>query len=156
MYLLKSVVFWVITRRRVVIIYRRFGTTYLLHPHGSSVREPRGQEWAFKKFLCYLCSEQRCFDSALKTFGPNIRWTLPGLGLSLFSLAADGILIDQAGIYFNLVLHKKLSFLCYFHLLFGLLVSYHIVKRVITLRMLQPGKSGLTVPGFLTATNRWM
>jgi hypothetical protein len=33
--LMKSVVFWVITRRRVVIIYRRFGTTYRSHLHGS-------------------------------------------------------------------------------------------------------------------------
>jgi hypothetical protein len=32
------VVFWVITRRRVVIIYRRFGTTYRSHPHGSRFR----------------------------------------------------------------------------------------------------------------------
>jgi hypothetical protein len=34
-WLLKSVGFWVITRRRVVIIYRRFETTYRSHPHGS-------------------------------------------------------------------------------------------------------------------------
>jgi hypothetical protein len=34
----KSVVFWVITRRRMVIIYRRFGTTYRSHLHGSSHR----------------------------------------------------------------------------------------------------------------------
>jgi hypothetical protein len=33
--LMKSVVFWVFTRRHVVIIYRRFGTTYRSHPHGS-------------------------------------------------------------------------------------------------------------------------
>jgi hypothetical protein len=33
--LMKSVVFWVITRRRVVIVYRRFGTTCRSHPHGS-------------------------------------------------------------------------------------------------------------------------
>jgi hypothetical protein len=33
--LMNSVVFWVITRRRVVIIYRRFGTTYRSHLHGS-------------------------------------------------------------------------------------------------------------------------
>jgi hypothetical protein len=36
--LMKSVVFWVITRHRVVIIYRRFGTTYRSHPHGSRFR----------------------------------------------------------------------------------------------------------------------
>jgi membrane-associated phospholipid phosphatase len=33
--MLKSVVFWVITRRRVVIVYWRFGTTYRSHLHGS-------------------------------------------------------------------------------------------------------------------------
>jgi hypothetical protein len=32
---LKSLVFWVITRRRVVIIYRSFGTTYRSHLQGS-------------------------------------------------------------------------------------------------------------------------
>jgi hypothetical protein len=37
--LMKSVVFWVITRRRVVIIYRRFGTTYRSHLHGSRFQE---------------------------------------------------------------------------------------------------------------------
>jgi hypothetical protein len=31
-------VFWGITRRRVIIVYRRFGTTYRSHPHGSRVR----------------------------------------------------------------------------------------------------------------------
>ena len=31
----KSVVFWVITRHRVVIIYRRFGTTYRSLPDDS-------------------------------------------------------------------------------------------------------------------------
>ena len=34
----KSAVFWGITRLRVVIVYRRFGTTYRSHPHGSRVR----------------------------------------------------------------------------------------------------------------------
>jgi hypothetical protein len=32
---MKYVVFWVITRRRVVIVYRLFGTTYRSHLHGS-------------------------------------------------------------------------------------------------------------------------
>jgi hypothetical protein len=39
--LMKPAVFWIITRRRVVIVYRRFGTTYrshpLLPPHPHSV-----------------------------------------------------------------------------------------------------------------------
>jgi uncharacterized protein YwbE len=35
---MKSAVFWGITLRCVVIVYRRFGTTYLSHPHGSRVR----------------------------------------------------------------------------------------------------------------------
>jgi hypothetical protein len=33
--LMKSALFWGITLRRVVIVYRRFGTTYRSHPHGS-------------------------------------------------------------------------------------------------------------------------
>jgi hypothetical protein len=35
---LKSAVFWGIMRRRVVIVYRRFGTTYRSHPRGSRFR----------------------------------------------------------------------------------------------------------------------
>jgi hypothetical protein len=35
---MKSVVFWVITRHRAVIIYRRFGTTCRSHLHGSRFR----------------------------------------------------------------------------------------------------------------------
>jgi hypothetical protein len=31
---LRSALFWDITRRHVVIVYRRFGTTYLSHLHG--------------------------------------------------------------------------------------------------------------------------
>jgi hypothetical protein len=36
--LMRSALFWDITRRRVVIVYRRFGTTYRTHLHGSRVR----------------------------------------------------------------------------------------------------------------------
>jgi hypothetical protein len=32
---MKTAVFWGITLRRVVIVYRRFGTTYRSHPYGS-------------------------------------------------------------------------------------------------------------------------
>jgi hypothetical protein len=35
---LRSALFWDITRRRVVIVYRRFGTTCRSHLHGSRVR----------------------------------------------------------------------------------------------------------------------
>jgi hypothetical protein len=35
--LMKSALFWDITQRRVVIVYRRFGTTYRSHLHGSRV-----------------------------------------------------------------------------------------------------------------------
>jgi hypothetical protein len=35
---MKSAVFWSITRRHVVIVYRCFGTTYWSHPHGSRVQ----------------------------------------------------------------------------------------------------------------------
>jgi hypothetical protein len=38
---MKSVVFWVITRRRVVNIYRRFGITYRSHLHGSRFQEEK-------------------------------------------------------------------------------------------------------------------
>jgi hypothetical protein len=36
--MLMTSVFWVITRRRVVIVYRRFGTTYRSHLQGSKFR----------------------------------------------------------------------------------------------------------------------
>jgi hypothetical protein len=36
---LRSALFWYITQRRVVILYRRFGTAYLSHLQGS--RSPR-------------------------------------------------------------------------------------------------------------------
>jgi hypothetical protein len=39
---LRSALFWNITQRRVVIIYRRFGTTYLSHLQGS--RSPTRKE----------------------------------------------------------------------------------------------------------------
>jgi hypothetical protein len=44
--LMKYVVFWVITRRRVVIIYRRFGTTYRSHLHGS-----RCDPWRWDRYV---------------------------------------------------------------------------------------------------------
>jgi hypothetical protein len=34
---MRSALFWDTTRRRVVIVYRRFGTTYRLHLHGCSM-----------------------------------------------------------------------------------------------------------------------
>jgi hypothetical protein len=34
----RSALFWDITRRRVVTVHRRFGTTYRSHLHGSRVR----------------------------------------------------------------------------------------------------------------------
>jgi hypothetical protein len=43
--LIKSVVFWVITRRHVVIIYRRFGTTYRSHLHGSRFQVVKKACW---------------------------------------------------------------------------------------------------------------
>jgi hypothetical protein len=33
--------FWDIMRRRVVIVYQRFGTTYQSHPQGSRVQEEK-------------------------------------------------------------------------------------------------------------------
>jgi hypothetical protein len=35
----RSALFWDITRRRVVMVYRPFGATYRSHLHGSRVRE---------------------------------------------------------------------------------------------------------------------
>jgi hypothetical protein len=36
--IMRSALFWGITRCCVVIVYRRFGTTYRSHLHGSRVR----------------------------------------------------------------------------------------------------------------------
>jgi hypothetical protein len=48
--LMKSLVFWVITRRRVVIIYRRFGINYRSHLHGSrfQVGNSKLESWPVK------------------------------------------------------------------------------------------------------------
>jgi uncharacterized membrane protein YbaN (DUF454 family) len=45
---MKSVVFWVITRRCAVIIYRRFGTTYRSHLHGSRFQDSYLESWPVK------------------------------------------------------------------------------------------------------------
>jgi hypothetical protein len=34
-----SALFWNITQRRVIVVYRRFGTTYRSHLHGLLTRE---------------------------------------------------------------------------------------------------------------------
>jgi hypothetical protein len=39
--LMRSALFWDVTRRRVVIAYRRFVTTYRSHLHGSKDRGKR-------------------------------------------------------------------------------------------------------------------
>ena len=39
--LLRSALFWDITRRHVVIVYRRFETTYPSHLQGSRIREEK-------------------------------------------------------------------------------------------------------------------
>jgi hypothetical protein len=41
---LRTAVFWVVTRRVVVISYRRFGTTYGSHPTGSRILNPAFSE----------------------------------------------------------------------------------------------------------------
>jgi len=33
---MRSALFWNFTQRRIVVSYRRFGTTYWFHPQGSS------------------------------------------------------------------------------------------------------------------------
>jgi hypothetical protein len=47
---MKPAPFWDITRRSVVIVYRRFGTTYRSHLHGSRVRvgKPNTDSWPLK------------------------------------------------------------------------------------------------------------
>jgi hypothetical protein len=42
---MRSALFWDVTRRRVVIVYRRFGTTYRPHLQGS---RGRGDSWHLK------------------------------------------------------------------------------------------------------------
>jgi hypothetical protein len=39
--IMRSELFWDITRSRVLIVYRRFGTTYRSHLQGSKVREEK-------------------------------------------------------------------------------------------------------------------
>jgi hypothetical protein len=49
--LMTSALFWDITQRRVVILYRRFGTTYRSNLKGSSYHE------VMKSFLDFLTRE---------------------------------------------------------------------------------------------------
>jgi hypothetical protein len=42
---MRSALFWDITRRRVVIVYRRFGKTYRSHLPGSRVRAGKKESW---------------------------------------------------------------------------------------------------------------
>jgi hypothetical protein len=47
--MLRSALFWAITRRRMVILYRRFGTTYRSHLHGSNSRRRKDSTaWPLK------------------------------------------------------------------------------------------------------------
>jgi hypothetical protein len=57
----KSAVFWDIMRRRVVIFYRRFGTTYRSHPHGSRVRVGEPEIKVFFTNLFQLSPLDRSF-----------------------------------------------------------------------------------------------
>jgi hypothetical protein len=61
-FVMRSALFWDITRRHVVIVYRRFGTTYRSHLYGSEVRigkkERKLQAWN-KIFFWY--SSRRYF-----------------------------------------------------------------------------------------------
>jgi hypothetical protein len=54
----RSALFWDITQRRVVILYRRFGTTYLSHLQGS--RNPRRKP---------MKSKEKAFFSDFLTLG---------------------------------------------------------------------------------------
>ena len=48
--LMRSALFWDITRCRVVIVYRRFGKTYRSHLHGSWVRVVRCRETSVNNY----------------------------------------------------------------------------------------------------------
>jgi hypothetical protein len=62
--LMRSVLFWDITQRRVVIIYRCFGTTYLSHLQGS--RSPRRKELLHFDFLTLEDGTIRCPETSVK------------------------------------------------------------------------------------------
>ena len=55
--LLRSALFWDITQRRVIILYRRFGTTYRSHLKGS--RSPKWKENKEPSFLLRLLDPWR-------------------------------------------------------------------------------------------------
>jgi hypothetical protein len=65
--LMKSAVFWGITWCRVVIVYRRFVTTYRSHPHGPRVQviTPRNtpEDRRFYKNTYFVFS--KCFPKIL-------------------------------------------------------------------------------------------
>jgi hypothetical protein len=69
--LMRSVLFWALTQRRVVILYRRFGTTYRSHLKGS--RSPmkllRWTSWPLK------IGPIRCPEASVKDYHSTLRNT---------------------------------------------------------------------------------
>jgi hypothetical protein len=65
----KSALFWGITRRRVVIVYGRFGTTYRSHPQGVKSPSRKGKLsnlWTLRKVASpYRCTGRTRFTTGL-------------------------------------------------------------------------------------------
>jgi hypothetical protein len=61
--LMRSALFWGITQRRVVILYRRFGTTYRSNLEGSWTSGP------------YKMGQIRCPETSVKDYHSTLRYT---------------------------------------------------------------------------------
>ena len=106
--MMTSALFWDITRRRVIIVYRRFGTTYLSHLHGWRVREAK-DSWPLKMGLmqcpetsvnnyettpCNIPEERRCY-SCCPLKGTRVLWIL---ACQMLRSPLQNILIQQLSI----------------------------------------------------------
>ena len=57
---MRSLLFWDFTQRRLVVGYRRFGTTYRFHLQGSSSPVSFYGITSYQSTLCKILEERRC------------------------------------------------------------------------------------------------
>ena len=75
-HLMRSAIFWDITRRHVVIIYRSFGTTFRFHLQGSGSLLGLLDPWRWDRYVVpkrrYRTTIQRCVISQKSSYLINI------------------------------------------------------------------------------------
>jgi hypothetical protein len=100
--MIRSALFWGITRRRVVILYRRFGTTYRSHLQAS--RSPRYPSWTSGRFKMLPI---RCPETSVKMI--IRRRVIPQKSSDLFEAECVycEVRTDCLNIFFRFILFLK-------------------------------------------------